>query len=153
MTGSDQTPQIHVRTQSVVDYLVILAKNKIVRVSLNKNNNMMSILYVSFHQLYKICLKMDCVICEIAKIVIRNRTSQLSRSIFITLHTISNLILSCMIGNVPKQIPDNHLQKFCKIINGQDEFCDDIKDFRTKLICQYEAHHIGKYKINKFKIS
>ena len=56
-------------------------------------------------------------------------------------------ILSCMVGNVPKQIPDNHLEKFCKIINkGPGEFCDDIKKFRRQLVCQYEAHHIGKYK-------
>ena len=58
-----------------------------------------------------------------------------------------------MVGNVPKQIPDNHLEKFCNIINeGPSEFCDDIKKFRRQLVCQYEAHHIGKYKIKKVKI-
>lgn len=59
-----------------------------------------------------------------------------------------------MVGNVPKQIPDNHLEKFCNIINeGPSEFCDDIKKFRRQLVCQYEAHHIGKYKIKKLKFS
>ena len=34
MTGSDQSPQIHSRTWSMIGHLVIWVKNKIVRVSL-----------------------------------------------------------------------------------------------------------------------
>jgi len=38
MTGSDQTLPIHVWTLSVVDYLVVWTKNKIVRISLSGKN-------------------------------------------------------------------------------------------------------------------
>ena len=37
MTGSDQSPRFPARTYSIVDYLVLWAKNKIVRVSLKLN--------------------------------------------------------------------------------------------------------------------